>query len=66
MHQKYKEQLENEQKILEQNHIELKVLEKKNEALLETASTATDKVRLSKKRRMKMDKIRRDTSLDPT
>ena len=31
MHQKYKEQLEREQRILEQNHIELRVLEKKNQ-----------------------------------
>jgi len=59
-----KRQFEEEQKIQDEKYIQMKNMERENDMKLETASSAQgSKAKISKKRRMKIEKIKKDESL---
>ena len=62
----YDREVEKHAELLQQNQIEMKTIEKKNNEILQNRSASENKVRLSKKRRARIEKINADGSLNET
>ena len=62
----YDREVEKHAELLQQNQIEMKTIEKKNDEILQSRSASENKIRLSKKRRARIEKINTDSSLNET
>ena len=62
----YDREVEKHAELLQQNQIEMKTIEKKNDEILQSRSASENKIRLSKKRRARIEKINTNSSLNET